>query len=86
MEVFKEAWEIGLINPTCPAEYGGAGLGTREAASLLVALTPARLKSDAAGTDVALLLGQTIWSEAGAAPTFTNASDRLAEFLRIDLK
>jgi acyl-CoA dehydrogenase len=27
IEVFKEAWENGLINITCPTEYGGAGLG-----------------------------------------------------------
>ncbi|MFO0741955.1 MAG: acyl-CoA dehydrogenase family protein [Labilithrix sp.] len=26
MEVFKEAWKIGLVNPTLPAEYGGPGL------------------------------------------------------------
>ncbi len=25
-EVFDEAWKIGLVNPTLPAEYGGAGL------------------------------------------------------------
>ena len=30
MEVFKEAWDIGLVNPTCPAEYGGAGMGELE--------------------------------------------------------
>jgi len=30
MDVFKEAWEIGLINPTCPAEYGGSGMGELE--------------------------------------------------------
>ncbi len=30
MDVFKEAWDMGLINPTCPAEYGGAGLGELE--------------------------------------------------------
>lgn len=30
MDVFKEAWEQGLINPTCPAEYGGLGLGEFE--------------------------------------------------------
>lgn len=30
MNVFKEAWEIGLINPTCPVEYGGAGMGELE--------------------------------------------------------
>ena len=26
MDVFKAAWELGLVNPTLPAEYGGAGL------------------------------------------------------------
>jgi acyl-CoA dehydrogenase len=30
VEVFNEAWEIGLINPTCPAEHGGAGMGELE--------------------------------------------------------
>jgi acyl-CoA dehydrogenase len=30
MEVFKEAWDVGLINPTCPADFGGAGLGELE--------------------------------------------------------
>ena len=30
MDVFKEAWEIGLINPTCPADFGGAGMGELE--------------------------------------------------------
>ena len=26
MDVFRSAWELGLVNPTLPAEYGGAGL------------------------------------------------------------
>ncbi|HEX7604452.1 MAG TPA: acyl-CoA dehydrogenase family protein [Polyangiaceae bacterium] len=26
MDVFRAAWELGLVNPTLPAEYGGAGL------------------------------------------------------------
>lgn len=30
MEVFRDAWELGLINPTIPAEYGGAGMGELE--------------------------------------------------------
>jgi acyl-CoA dehydrogenase len=30
MDVFKEAWSIGLVNPTVPSEYGGAGLGELE--------------------------------------------------------
>jgi hypothetical protein len=53
-------------------------------ASLLVALTLAWLKSE--GAEVSLGLGQTIWSEADKGPPFANASDRPAEFLRIDLK
>jgi acyl-CoA dehydrogenase len=27
MNVFKEAWEVGLVNACCPAEYGGPGMG-----------------------------------------------------------
>ncbi len=27
LHVFKEAWELGLINPTVPNAYGGAGMG-----------------------------------------------------------
>lgn len=34
MDVFKEAWELGLVNPTCPEAYGGAGLGELENALL----------------------------------------------------
>jgi len=30
MEVFRDAWELGLINPTIPSEYGGAGMGEFE--------------------------------------------------------
>jgi acyl-CoA dehydrogenase len=30
MEHFKEAWDIGLINPTVPTEYGGSGMGELE--------------------------------------------------------
>ncbi|MFS8070178.1 MAG: acyl-CoA dehydrogenase family protein, partial [Byssovorax sp.] len=30
MDVFKEAWSIGLVNPTIPTEYGGAGMGELE--------------------------------------------------------
>jgi len=34
MDVFKRAWEIGLVNTTCPAEYGGAALGELENAMI----------------------------------------------------
>jgi acyl-CoA dehydrogenase len=30
LDVFEAAWEIGLINVTCPADYGGAGMGELE--------------------------------------------------------
>lgn len=30
MDVYRDAWELGLINPTIPAEYGGAGMGEFE--------------------------------------------------------
>ena len=33
-DVFKAAWEIGLVNPTLPAEYGGPGLGDLESAMI----------------------------------------------------
>src|SRR5260221_5442467 len=34
MDVFQGAWEIGLVNCTCPAEYGGAALGELENAMM----------------------------------------------------
>jgi hypothetical protein len=78
--------QVRITRVTCAPRRTCAGLSARADASLLVALTPARLKSDVAGTEVTLALGQTFWSEAGAAPTFANASERPAEFLRVDLK
>ncbi|MCC6647078.1 MAG: acyl-CoA dehydrogenase family protein [Polyangiaceae bacterium] len=30
MDVFQAAWEIGLVNPCVPPEYGGAGMGELE--------------------------------------------------------
>ncbi len=30
MDVFKDAWNLGLVNPTLPSEYGGAGLSDVE--------------------------------------------------------
>ena len=85
-KVRYEDRQVRVTRVTCAARKTCAELSTRDAASLLVALTPARLQSEGAGAEVALLLGQTIWSEEGAAPAFANASDKPAEFLRIDLK
>jgi len=34
MDVFQAAWEIGLVNTTCPTEYGGAALGELENAMM----------------------------------------------------
>lgn len=34
MQVFKDAWEIGLVNPVVPVEYGGNGMGELENAML----------------------------------------------------
>ncbi len=34
MQVFKDAWEIGLVNTCCSAEYGGPGMGELENAML----------------------------------------------------
>lgn len=85
-KVRYEDTQVRVTRVTCAARKTCAGLSTRDAASLLVALTPARLRSEGAGTEVSLLLGQTMWSAEGAAPAFANASDSPAEFLRIDLK
>ncbi len=30
MDVFRAAWELGLVNPTLPEAYGGAGLSDVE--------------------------------------------------------
>lgn len=85
-KVRYEDKNLRITRVTCAARKPCAGIGTRDTASLLVALAPAWLRSADAGAEVTLALGQTLWSEAGAAPPFTNASDRPAEFLRIDLK
>ena len=72
---------------TCAARGRCVGLGgVTGAASLLVALTPATLRTADGGTELSLALGETLWSEPGGAPSFANASDAAAEFLRIDLK
>jgi acyl-CoA dehydrogenase len=34
MQVFKDAWELGLVNPVIPTEYGGAGMGELENAMM----------------------------------------------------
>lgn len=85
-KVRYEDKQVRITRVTCAARRTCAGLSTGGAASLLVALTPTQLKSDGAGAEVTLALGQTMWAEAGAAPPFVNASNRPAEFLRIDLK
>ncbi|HEX7314827.1 MAG TPA: hypothetical protein VF297_12950 [Pyrinomonadaceae bacterium] len=78
--------QVRITRVTCAARRPCAGLSAGADASLLVALTPAWLKSEGTGTEVTLALGQTMWSEAGKAPPLTNSSDRTAEFLKIDLK
>jgi hypothetical protein len=83
-QVRHEDRNIRITRVTCAARGPCAGLGGGADASLLVALTPARLRS--ADAEVTLALGQTVWSEAGAGPAFTNDSGGAAEFLRIDLK
>jgi len=85
-KVRYEDKQVRITRVTCAARRTCAGLSAGESASLLVALTPAQLRSDGAGTELTLALGQTLWAEAGAAPPFVNASNRPAEFLRIDLK
>lgn len=81
-----EDQQVRITRVTCAARRTCAGLSAGQAASLLVALTPARLTSAGVNVELTLALGQTMWTEAGVAPPFANASDRPAEFLRIDLK
>ena len=78
--------QVRITRVICAARQTCAGLSAGEAASLLVALTPAQLKTEGAGAEVTLALGQTVWAEGGARSPFANASNRPAEFLRIDLK
>lgn len=85
-KVRYEDRQVRITHVNCAARRTCAGLSAKESASLLVALTTAQLRSDGAGAELTLALGQTMWAEAGAAPPFTNASNRPAEFLRIDLK
>ena len=75
-----------IARVTCPARGRCDGLSAPGAASLLVALTEARLRSSGGAAEVTLALGQTMWTEPGAGPPFHNAAARPAEFLRIDLK
>ena len=85
-KVRYEDGQVRVARVTCAARRACAGLAAPGAATLLVALAPARLRSAAAGAEVNMEPGQTMWAEAGAGPGFANASDRPAEFLRIDLK
>ena len=34
MEVFRDAWELGLVNPVIPTEHGGSGMGELENAMM----------------------------------------------------
>ena len=82
-----EDGRVRISRVTCAARGRCVGLGGGAGtASLLVALTPARLRSSGGGTEVSMALGETLWSEPGGAPSFDNASNAPAEFLRIDLK
>ncbi len=83
---FEDA-RVRIARVTCAARRRCAGLGgAAGTASLLVALTTARLNSVDGGTEVTMALGETMWAEAGGAPAFDNAAGAPAEFLRIDLK
>ena len=77
---------VRIARVTCAARRRCEWLGGAGTASLLVALTPAHLRSADGGTEVTLALGETMWAEAGGAPSFENAAGASAEFLRIDLK
>ena len=77
---------IRVTSLTCAARGRCEGLAAPDAASLLIALNPVLLRQAAAGAEVRMETGETMWTEAGAAPPFENASARPAEFLRIDLK
>ena len=82
---FEDA-RVRITRVTCAARRRCAGLGGAGTPSLLVALTPAHLRSADGGTEVSMALGETLWAEAGGAPAFENAATAAAEFLRIDLK
>ena len=81
-----EDGRVRISRVTCAARGRCVGLGGAGTASLLVALTPAHLRTADGGTEVTLALGETMWAEAGGAPSFENAAGSAAEFLRIDLK
>ncbi|MGB9178430.1 MAG: hypothetical protein WCB68_04210 [Pyrinomonadaceae bacterium] len=81
--------QVQILHVTCAARRRCEGLSSSSSASLLVALTPARLKGADGGRAVQKLsmsLGETRWAEAGREMLLENATDRPAEFLRIDLK
>ncbi len=82
---FEDA-RVRIARVTCAARGRCVGLGGEGTASLLVALSPAHLRTADGGTEVTLALGETMWAEAGGAPSFENAANAPAEFLRIDLK
>ncbi|HEX8354815.1 MAG TPA: hypothetical protein VF611_18050 [Pyrinomonadaceae bacterium] len=85
-QVRFENARVRIARVTCAARRRCDGLGGAGTASLLVALAPARLRSADGGTEVSMALGETMWAEAGGAPSFVNVAGAAAEFLRIDLK
>lgn len=85
-KVRYEDKQVRITRVTCAARKACAGLSASKTAALLIALTPARLVPADIDAELTLALGQTMWTEAGAAPPLANASGRPAEFLRIDLK
>jgi hypothetical protein len=85
-KVRYEDGQVRITRVTCAARRACPTFGGEKGGSLLVTLTPSHLKSTGDGTELTWELGQTAWWEPGAVSSFTNASDRAVEFLRIDLK
>lgn len=89
---FEDA-RVRIVRVTCAARSLCDGLRSRDAASLLVALMPVRLRAatlvgrrEREAWDEMFETGQTKWTQAGDEIASRNDGDRPAEFLRIDLK
>jgi quercetin dioxygenase-like cupin family protein len=77
-----------IVRVTCAARDKCVA-GRIASPSLLVALTPARLKTatnDDGASDTRMEPGQTLWVEAGDQVRLENTANAPAEFLRIELK